>query len=288
METLSPILGLLSMLAMAVFTIGLIKPSWVKASSRGKVLLRIGIAFVVFIIAIAINPNAGKTPTEKPETVAAQEPKAEPATTKVEKQEPAKEETEAAKPEQKPEPEALKEEEKPEPAKEPEKPKEQATEEDTTKDDGKTFDFTLPDFKKRFHAIMAEADVKLKLKDKKTTEGAKGRSLTQIETGVENVAFMVEAKPDGKITSVIMFGSAKEGEPMNGIADVLVAMAGTIGSVDKSLRKEDRGDILMKKLKIGDVKPGEPYNSEYTKNGITYSFSLNQITGMMLTVYPAE
>ncbi|MEB4591384.1 hypothetical protein VSS37_10375 [Candidatus Thiothrix sp. Deng01] len=78
MENLSPILGLLSLLAMAVFSIGLIKPSWAKASSRGKVLLRIGLAFAVFIVALAIDPVVGKTALANPETAASTpDPKAD-------------------------------------------------------------------------------------------------------------------------------------------------------------------------------------------------------------------
>lgn len=59
MEILSPLLGLLSIAAFFILALGLIKPSWMGKEKRTSVLKMMGLAFLVFVVALLISP--GKT-----------------------------------------------------------------------------------------------------------------------------------------------------------------------------------------------------------------------------------
>jgi hypothetical protein len=66
---MSTFFGLLSFVAFILAIVGLIKPSWLKQSTRGKILLWYGGAFVLlFIIAVSISASENPTPTQQADT----------------------------------------------------------------------------------------------------------------------------------------------------------------------------------------------------------------------------
>lgn len=265
METIAAILVLIASLAFWVMVVGLIKPSWVKLSSRKQALQGILASFVLAIIATIMLPaqeqgNAAESTTA--ETASSPDP------------------AEDNKAEAPPLPASA----------------ESATsEEDKAVDQSEgdkptlTMDMTAAQFEERINTILADTDFGKVKKKGGPTEGAKDLYLQQYDQKGKNVAFMLEtAGKKGKATSVIMMAGGSQENPMGAVADMLIAMAGTIGAVDPSLKKEERGDIMMKKLKLSEAKPDDGIDRETVVNGIKYSLTVSKVLGFWLTVTPAD
>lgn len=264
METIAEILMLVGTVGFWTTVVGLIKPAWLKLSSRKEVLQAMLGSFIILIVAVVLMP----TPPEgdkQPSQIAAETQPPAPSTTNPESDQTAISSAETS--ETKPAAQPKEKEAKPVP----------------------TIDMTAAQFEQRINEILKEADAGHIEKKGEQNEGAKGRYLQQYVMPGKNVSYLLETEgKEGKTTSLLMMAGGSKEDPMGAVADVLISSAGALGAVDPSLEKEDRGEILFDKLKMSEAKMDDGVERETVVNGIKYSLSLGSVTGFWLTVTPAE
>lgn len=148
---------------------------------------------------------------------------------------------------------------------------------------------TVSEFEQRFKKYNVETGIGLSL-DKAETEiktGAVGRKISRYDFGEAVLGMIVEyLESNNQLTSVVLIAGGDSENPLKAVANMLSAMVGIIAAVDPSLSKDQRADLVMKKLGVSDLKIGE--SSSYQNNGIDYSYQINEVMGFIFTINKVE
>ncbi len=153
--------------------------------------------------------------------------------------------------------------------------------------DSNTLPLTVSEFEQRFKNYNIETGIGLSLNKVQTETGAVGRKLSRYDFSEAVMGLIVEyLESNNQLTSVVFIAGGDSEKPLKAVANMLSAMVGIIAAIDPSLSKDQRADLVMKKLGVSDLKIGE--SSSYQNNGIDYSYQVNELMGFILTISKVE
>lgn len=172
------------------------------------------------------------------------------------------------------------------------KPKEDAEDEkdkgEKKKDESKpkepTLPFTVNEFRKRFDDAADEFE--LTYRSNKSAEITKGDvyDTQQVITASDYVNAFATLSKDGGIINISMIGVG-DGSDNSGF-EILASIGTIIAAAQPKLSPEERG-VILNELGLSDGRAEEDMQST-TRDNIKYSLSINDLTGVMFFVEPAE